>query len=92
MKFCLLHKCGCTLSTQWKLVQVGAPHLNTWKLQNQRGAPGRFLCPQLEDAQPDEYYRLAGGIVACDFVIEQVEGTESYRCGVSSVCVITNTD
>ncbi|KIM35071.1 hypothetical protein M413DRAFT_32780 [Hebeloma cylindrosporum] len=64
---------------QWKLIQVGEPQANTWKLENQRDNPGRFLAPQLEDEQPNENYRLAGGIVPCDFFIEEVEERGVYR-------------
>ena len=62
-----------TLSVQWKLIRVGDAADNKWKLQNQRENPGRFLCPRLEDAQPDGNHRLAGGVVACEFDIKKVE-------------------
>jgi len=72
---------------KWRLIQVGAPNLNTWRLQHQPDNQGRFLCPRLEDAQPNGHHRLAGGVVACDFVIQQVGATERYRIRFNDLAV-----
>jgi len=69
---------------QWRLIQVAAA--NTWKLQNQDNQR-RFLCPRLEDAQPNGHHRLAGGVVSCDFVIEPVGETGGYRIQFNELVV-----
>ncbi|KAF8804974.1 hypothetical protein BYT27DRAFT_7213532 [Phlegmacium glaucopus] len=62
---------------RWKLIRVGDAAQNKWKIQNQQNQ-ARYLCPQLEDAQPnDSEHRLAGGIVQCVFVIEPF--ADKYR-------------
>jgi len=62
---------------KWKLIQVGAPNLNTWRLQNQRDNPGRFL-----SRQANLHDRLVGMIADADatFVIQRIPGpSERYR-------------
>lgn len=67
------------LSTQWTAIRVSH---DSWKLQNHQTYDDqlRFLSPQLEDAQPDKNYRLVGGMLSCEFVIQEIGATGTYRC------------
>ncbi|KIM35072.1 hypothetical protein M413DRAFT_432892 [Hebeloma cylindrosporum] len=63
---------------QWKLIRVGAPDSNAWKLQNQQENPGRFL-----SRQPNHHDRRLVGVTSdadATFVIQRIAGpSERYR-------------
>lgn len=63
---------------KWTAIRV---HHDSWKLRNHHiyDDQPRFLSPQLEDEQPNRNYRLVGGILSCEFVIQEIGATGTYR-------------
>jgi len=81
-------------STQWKLIQVGAPNLNTWKFQNQGVNPSRFLSLWADFRNRRLVGALANGAAAdATFIIQGIAGpSERYRCALSADCLQSNAD